>query len=140
MANFSDAFRAEITRVARKELRKETAALKQKLQKLSKETSTLKAACIFLKKELDRAKNEQPKESAKTPDQGKQRRYRPAMLTTFADKHGFKAAQISILLEGSVPAAYRWLEGVVPRQKHIDAFYRVKDLPKRQLLSLLDAA
>lgn len=138
MANLAETLRTEILRLARKEIRKETLTLKAQLLNLKRELSDTKASCLSLQRDLRRLQKAMPvKEAPVVEEEGTTHRFRTTMLPTFARKHGLKAPQLGKLLGGSTAAAYLWLEGNRPRKEFLDAFYKVRSLPKREIQALL---
>lgn len=139
MANLAETLRTEILRLARKEIRKETQTLKAQVLNLKKELSGTKASCLSLQRDLRRLQKALPVKEAPVveEEEGIKHRFRTTMLSTFASKHGLKAPQLGKLLGGSTAAAYLWLEGNRPRKEFLDAFYKVRSLPKREIQALL---
>lgn len=138
MANLAETLRTEILRLARKEIRKETQALKAQVLALKKELSGTKASCLSLQRDLRRLQKVMPvKEAPVVEEEGVTHRFRTTMLATFARKHGLKAPQLGKLLGGSTAAAYLWLEGSRPRKEFLDTFYKVRSFPKREIQALL---
>lgn len=138
MANLAETLRTEILRLARKEIRKETQTLRAQVLTLKKELSGTKANCLSLQRDLRRLQKAMPvKEVPVVEEKGIKHRFRTTMLASFARKHGLKAPQLGKLLGGSTAAAYLWLEGSRPRKEFLDAFYTVRSLPKREIQALL---
>lgn len=142
MANFGGLFQAEVTRLSKKAVRKETALLKTQIQKLRAEASAAKRALIYLKRELDRLQKEVSAANkvkpvavaAKVPGP---HRYSPKMLAAFAKRHDLSGPQVAKLLGGTPASAYSWLKGLRPRQRYIDAFHEVKVLSKSEIIERL---
>lgn len=148
MNNFSNAFRAEVVRMARKELkpeiqgmrkaltshRSEIAALKRDLKAL---TSQLKAAQRQVKAPVKAAvKDEEPMRKS-----GRKWVFKPETLATKRAGLGLTAKEMGKLLQAGHLSVYRWETGkAYPRAAQLERIHEVLNLGKRKALALLAEA
>jgi len=148
MNTFSNAFRAEVVRMARKELkpelqgmrkaitghRSEIAALKREVKAL---TSQLKATQRQVKvTDVPKAKLVAEETS---PKQSKQIQFDAKMLIEKRAALGLTQKQMAQLLGASSLSVYKWETGHVhPRAAQLERIAEVLKLGKRKALALLD--
>ena len=148
MTTFSNAFRAEVVRMARKELkpelqgmrkaiashRSEIAALKREVKAL---TSQLKATQRQVKV-ADTPKAKVVTEDA-TPKRSRQIQFNAQALIEKRVALGLTQKQMAQLLGASSPSVYKWETGHVhPRAAQLERIAEVLKLGKRRALALLN--
>ena len=141
MPNIASLLKSEISRVARKEIRAETAALKKAVGTYRSEIAALKRRTQSLEQQLRRV----GKQAARTAPADKADaapalvRFSPKGLTSQRRRLGLSAAECGLLLGASAQSIYNWEEGKVrPRSHHLLAIAALKTLGKKQSRSRLD--
>jgi DNA-binding transcriptional regulator YiaG len=144
MPNIAEALKVEISRVARKEVRGEVAALKKSTAQQRAHIAALRRKLEGLEKQLKRSvrsgKGEvRPKapEDSETP-----LRFRAAGLASHRARLGLSAADFGRLLGVSGQSIYKWENGEVrPRRAQLEAIAVVRKMGRREaLLRLTEAA
>jgi uncharacterized coiled-coil protein SlyX len=145
MTTFSDAFRSEVVRMARKELkpelqsmrkaltshRSEIAALKREVKTL---TSQLKAAQRHVKAPTPPAAEEAPAERKG----GRKWVFKPVALAAKRVELGISAKEMMTLLQASPASLNRWETGKSsPRAAQLERIHFVLGLGKRKALAIL---
>ncbi len=146
MSTFADQLKSEIARIARKELRAETQALKKANAQYRSEIATLKRRLAETERSMTRlakgsatlagqaAANEQPA----SPAQGL--RFRVAGFASLRKKLGLSAADMGKLLGVSAQSVYHWETGKSrPRAAQLAAISAVRKLGKREVAARLAA-
>ena len=142
MPNIASALKAEISRLARKEVRSELAALK-------KASAQHRAHIVSLRRELDsleRAVRTARKQTARAvPEDGEQEpqalRFRASGLASHRKRLGLSAAEFGKLLGVSGQSVYKWEAGEVrPRRSQLEAIAVVRKMGRREALARLQQA
>lgn len=142
MPNLATVLKEEIQRLARKEVRSETAVLKRQsaqfrrdIASLKRENDELKRTVAFLKK---RETKRLPRQTVKV-EEGKQVRFSPKWLRSHREKLGLSAADYALLIDVSPLSVYNWEAGKTqPRRKQVEALAAIRTLGKREALQRLD--
>lgn len=138
MPNIATILKAEIVRVARKEIKAETAALKSASTKYRSDIAALKRQVAALQKELKRA--------SKRPDRSEERKEAPEARRRFSAKGlvsqrkrlGLSAEGLGKLIGVSGLSVYKWEGGKArPRAKHLPAIAALKTLGRKEAASVL---
>ncbi|BEU98662.1 helix-turn-helix domain-containing protein (plasmid) [Acidovorax sp. DW039] len=147
MNTFSNAFRAEVIRMARKELKPELQSLRKIITSHRSEIAALKREVKALASQLKSAHRVVSKAGAtKAPapveaDQPKQAAGGDFSAQAFADKRselGITQKQMAQLVGASWLSVYKWESGKVhPRAAQMDRISKVLKLSKRKALALL---
>jgi len=133
MANIASFLKAEISRIARKEIRAETQTLKKASTQYRSDIAALKRRIA----EQDRliAKLRKSKPAVKTVEQdeeGPQLRFRADGFASLRKKLGLSAADMGKLLGVSLQTIYHWEKGQSrPRASQLQAIAEVRKLGKR---------
>lgn len=149
MSSFADQLKSEIARIARKEVRAETKALKKANAQYRADIAALKRQLA----ELQRALARQAKVKAKAGDQAVARaaeaedgaaaphlRFRVAGFANLRKKLGLSAAEMGQLLGVSAQSVYHWETGKTrPRASQLAAIAAVRQLGKREVAARLAA-
>ncbi len=147
MSSFADQLKSEIARIARKEVRAETKALKKANAQHRADIAAHKRRLIALERALARqaspgrtatraAADEEP---AASPAQGL--RFRVAGFASLRKKLGLSAAEMGQLIGVSAQSVYHWETGKSrPRASQLAAIAGVRKLGKREVAARLAAA
>jgi DNA-binding XRE family transcriptional regulator len=143
MANLATAIREEVSRLARKEIRSEVAALKKHSAQYRRDIAALKRTVqqqtreiAVLRKALVR--NHKRRIDASTDEQP-QVRFSPIWLKKHRAKLGLSAENYAKLVEVSPLSIYHWESGkTTPREQQKAKLAQVRSLGKREALRLLD--
>ena len=146
MSNAYAALKSEIVRIARKEIRAETIALKRNNAQHRAAISGLKKQVEALEKALRQTSKSATKAlnlAADTPVQTSpvSRRFSPTRLAAHRTKLGISAASYGKLVGMSGAAVYLWEKGEArPSPQVIDALARIKEMPPTKIQELLAKA
>jgi DNA-binding transcriptional regulator YiaG len=141
MPNIGSVFKSEISRVARKEVRGETQALKQAISQYRTQISDLKRRMQALEKQVARqgkatsrgAASRAASEPADGEDTGSNLRFSAKGLATHRKRLGLSAAALAKILGVSALSVYKWESGKVrPRAKQIEAIASLRTMGKRE--------
>ncbi len=140
MTNFSSLFKAEITRLARKELRQEIGPLKRSAANARSEIAALKKKVRALEQELKHARKAIPKDEVAQDDAHTVKlRFRPATMKAHRQKLGLSAKDYALLLGASMLSVYKWEDGkAAPRPGALPAIAAVLRMGKRAALRKLE--
>lgn len=139
MPNVASILKAEITRIARKEVRSEVEGLKKAIGTYRTEIAELKRRSQSLEQELRRLDKTLPKPKATPVDEsGTTLRFSAKALASQRRRLGLSADDCGILLGASGQSVYNWEAGKArPRESHLAAIAGLKRLGKRQAVELL---
>jgi DNA-binding transcriptional regulator YiaG len=149
MTTFSDAFRAEVLRVARKEIKAELGGLRQtvKAQRteigaLKREVKALTSAVKALHKGTVRQSNSEKSDSLDaarpTNRRGRSFKFNPQALISKRKHLGISQHAMATLLEASSLSVYKWESGkVIPRAAQLERIRAVLKMGKREALTTL---
>lgn len=144
LPNFNQAFKEEVARLARKEIKDELAQLAKRgaihrrdIAELKREVSALNRRIAFLE---NREKKRLGKPEAEAAD--KQARFSPKWLARHREKLGLSAADYGKLVGASGQSIYFWEQGKTsPRKAQVEKLAAVRGIGPREAqrrLSLLD--
>ena len=142
MPNVAAVIRAEISRVARKQVREEVASLKKAaagqralIAALNRRIQELERGMARLSRASVRAsKPEQDLETAEAPA----RRFRAGGLASHRKRLGLSAADFGKLVGVSGQTIYKWETGEVrPRPRQLEAIAAVRSMGRRAALARL---
>lgn len=142
MSNIASALKAEIVRLARKEIRAETEGHKKVSGQLRSEVSGLKKRVMALEKTVIRLSRSAAKvQKAKaTANKETRIRFRAKGLLAMRRRLGLSATDMGTLLGVSAQTVYNWeAEKNRPRQQQLAAFASLRGLGKRQVAAKLEA-
>ena len=143
MSNFASQLKTEISRIAKKEIRGESAPLKKSSSQYRSDIAALKkrvAALEALVKKLSKASQ---KTHVAAHDEGddKHLRFRSGGFATLRQKLGLSANEMGQLLGVSGQSVYKWEQGKAkPRASQLKAIAAVRKLGKKQAHALLQQA
>ena len=140
MPNIASALKAEISRIARKELKSELEAVKKTAASHRREIAALKRRI----QELEHGAKRSGKPRAAAPEQSasgedKQLRFSPTRFAAQRKKLGLSAADFSKLLGVSSLSVYKWESGKArPRRAQLEAIAAARGLGKREAAAKLE--
>jgi DNA-binding transcriptional regulator YiaG len=139
MPNIASALKAEIGRVARKELRGETDPLKKTLSQYRTQIAALKRRIEALERQQKQsAKLTIPKASEQSARESSLR-FRPSGFAAHRKRLGLSAREMGLLLDASALSVYKWESGQArPRSNHLEAIADIRKLGKREAAKRLD--
>ena len=140
MANIALVLKEEITRLARKELRSQTAQLKKVSAQYRTEIAALKRRISALEKQVSRAaksRDAQPKSEPNT-DATNGKRFSAAGLRTLRARLGLSARDFAKLLGVSDQSVKKWeTERAVPRAAQLASIVGIRKLGKKEAVARL---
>ena len=146
MPNVASILKAEISRVARKEVRAEIETLRKASVAHRSAIAELRRQVAALEKELRRATKTaaRPAAAPDAPDSeaaaGTKRRFSPTRLAGHRAKTGLSAANYGQLVGVSGQTIYHWEQGKArPRAAQIENLAAVRDLGAREIAERLAA-
>lgn len=141
MTNFAAQLKAEISRIARKEIRAETQAFKKASTQYRSDIAGLKRRVASLEKVLAKLNRSSP-DSRGTVDRTEAvaLRFRADGFASLRKKLGLSAAEMAALLGVSSQSVYHWETGKSrPRGSQLPAIAAVRQLGKREAAARLAA-
>lgn len=147
MPNIATVLKAEISRVARKEVRTEVEALKKASAQHRSAIATLRRQVESLQKELRRVDKraatpvQATRESRADEEEGPRRRFSAARLAAHRSKLGWSAATYGKLVGIGGQTIYNWEQGKSrPNASQVQQLAVVKELSRDDLLKRLEAS
>jgi DNA-binding transcriptional regulator YiaG len=139
MANIASILKAEISRVARKEVRAETLGLKKAVGAYRSEIAALKRRAQALELEVRRLSKAQAKaEPAEAPTQPEKLRFTAKGLASQRQRLGLSAMECGLLVGASGQSIYNWEDGKArPRARHLPAIAALRTLGKKEAAARL---
>lgn len=143
MPNIGSVLKSEISRVARKEVRGETQALKKSISQYRTQIADLKRRMQALEKQVKRAgrsaaRNVEPQSEEEA---GSSVRFSAKGLAAHRRRLGLSAAALARLLDVSALSVYKWESGKVrPRAKQLEAIAALRSMGKREAAQRLGEA
>jgi DNA-binding transcriptional regulator YiaG len=141
MANMASLLKSEISRVARKEVRGATAALKKALSSYRGEIAALKRRALALETEVRRLRKVAGKAApAAMGDEAPARaqRFSPKGLAAQRKRLGLSAQDCGVLVGASGQSIYNWEDGKArPRAKHLQALAALRGMGKKEAAARL---
>lgn len=135
MPNIASILKAEISRIARREVRAQTAGFKKSLAACRSEIADLKRRAAALESALRRAIKPGPKApaSAAGSDAVQTLRFSAKGFASQRRRLGLSAEDVGLLLGASGQTVYNWEHGTArPRAKHLPAIAAIRNLGKKQ--------
>lgn len=142
MPNFSSLLKSEISRIAKKEIRAESGALKKSSSQHRSDIAALKRRVAELEgmlRKLLRGRSTPATEKALSGE--KSLRFRVSGFITLRKKLDLSAAEMGQLLGVSAQSVYKWEQGKArPRASQLRQIAQVRKLGKRQVQERLAQA
>ena len=142
MSNVATALKEEISRIARKEIKRETSALKKHSTSHRSEIAALKRQVQELERQLRRigraGKSSQPA-AANEDSVSPGARFSAKSMASQRRRLGLSAAECGLLIGASAQSIYNWEEGKArPRAQHLAAIFALRNLGRRQANEILE--
>ena len=142
MTNVASVLKNEISRVARKELRTETASLKKAVSHYRSEIAALKRRMQTLEQALRKLGKTSPRAKAaaaeETEEPSRRLRFSAKGLATQRRRLGLSAHDCGLLVGASGQSIYNWENGkATPRGKQLPAIAALKALGKKEAVARL---
>lgn len=140
MPNIASVLKAEIARLARKEVRAEVDGLKKTVARQKAEIAELKRRQQALEQELKRASRPSPKRAtAEQPDgEPANFRFNAKGLVSNRQRLGLSAADYGLLVGTTGQSVYAWEAGKSrPRQSHVAVMASLRGIGKREAAARL---
>lgn len=142
MPTFANLFKGEVSRLAKKEVKSETQALKKTLVANRGEIASLKRRLAYLESLVKKISKESSlsKSVQVTEDvSGASLRFRAKGFAALRKKLGISAAEMGKLLEVSAQSVYQWETGKTkPRARQLEAISAVRKMDKRDVTAKLN--
>ena len=142
MPNFSESFKAEVVRIARKEIRKEVEALKKAVAGHRTEIASLKRRAQSAEQALKQVRKSDRTAAPKVEEESapSARRFSPKALLSQRKRLGLSADAVGLLVGATGQSIYNWeSSNAVPRQKHLAAIAALKTLGKKTAAAHLES-
>ncbi len=144
MPNIASVLKEEVTRLARKEVRAATAALKKAVVAYRADIAELKRRSGALEKQLRRLARSQGRAAtaaAAQPDDGRSPlRFSAKGMASQRRRLGLSAHDYGLLVGASGQSVYKWESGAArPRARHLPAIAAVRAMGKKQAAARLAA-
>ena len=144
MPNIASILKEEIARVARKEVRRDTAALKKASAAYRSEIAALKRRTEALERQLRRATKGMAAAGPAPAPEGEGEgeaaggRFSGKSLASQRRRLGLSAAECGLLVGASGQSIYNWEDGKArPRAKHLPAIFALRKLGRKQATAQL---
>jgi|SRR5664279_1668439 DNA-binding transcriptional regulator YiaG len=139
MSNVASVLKEEISRISRKEIRRETSSLKKASTTHRSEIAALKRRVFELERQLRRVgragKSSPPAADSVSPSA----RFSAKSMASQRRRLGLSAAECGLLIGASAQTIYNWEEGKArPRAQHLPAIYALRNLGRRQVNEILE--
>jgi DNA-binding transcriptional regulator YiaG len=144
MPNIANVLKAEIARVARKEVKGQTQQFKQAATQYRAEITALKRRAQALEKQIARllkatAKKGAPEKESVEPGASRLR-FSAKGLAAQRKRLGLSAAEVGALVGVSAQSVYKWEEGKSrPRARQLPAIASLRGLGKKEAAARLSA-
>ena len=143
MANVASVLKEEIARVARKEVRRETAALKKASATYRTEIAALKRRALELERQLRQAGKGSRLQAVAGADgeaPSGANRFSARSMASQRRRLGLSAAECGLLVGASAQSIYNWEEGKArPRAQHLPAIFALRTLGRRQAGAIIES-
>lgn len=138
MPDIASAFKAEIARIARKQIKSETEVLRKSVAAYRHEIAALKQRMAALERQNRRAPRAQPAEPRQAQDPTRLR-FSASRFAAQRSKLELSAADFALLLGVSPLTVYKWEKGQArPRAAQLQAIAQARGLGKREARARLE--
>jgi DNA-binding transcriptional regulator YiaG len=142
MSNIASALKEEISRIARKEIRRETSSLKKSSAAYRSDIAALKRRLVELERQLrrvGRAGQSAAPAAANDDSLTPGARFSAKSMAAQRRRLGLSAAECGLLIGASAQSVYNWEEGKArPRAQHLPAIFALRNLGRRQANEILE--
>ena len=143
MSNIASVLKEEISRISRKEIKKETATLKKSSTSYRSEIAALKRRVQELERQLRRVgRGGEPAGPAAAHEDSVSQgtRFSAKSMASQRRRLGLSAAECGLLIGASAQSVYNWEEGKArPRAQHLPAIFALRKLGRRQANQILES-
>ena len=145
MPNIASVLKAEIVRLARKELRSEVESIRKALAAARAESAALKRRVSELERSMRRSARAAPARPPSPPaveeaDGADRFRFRASGMASNRKRLGLSAADFGLLVGASGQSVYAWEQGKArPRGKNLAAIAALRGVGKREVVERLAA-
>ena len=143
MPNIASVLKDEISRISRKEMRRETSSLKKSSTTHRSEIAALKRRVQELERQLRRAsRGVEPVAPAAANEDSVSpgTRFSARSMASQRKRLALSAAECGLLIGASAQSVYNWEEGKArPRAQHLPAIFALRNLGRRQANEILEA-
>jgi DNA-binding transcriptional regulator YiaG len=140
MANIGSLLKQEIVRLARKEVRAESASSKRAASTHRKQLSELKRRMQQLEREVSalRKQSRRATTAAESDNEGTSLRFRAAGFAQHRKRLGLSAREVGQLIGASTISVYKWEQGKArPRAEKLQAIAELRKMGKREAMRKL---
>lgn len=140
MPNIASVLKAEIARIARKELRTGNQATQRAVASHRKQIADLKRQLLALRREVASLRKHQVKSTElKSQDSGPSLRFRAEGFAQHRKRLGLSAREVGQLIGASALSVYKWEQGKArPRANHLEAIATLRKMGKREAMQRLE--
>jgi DNA-binding transcriptional regulator YiaG len=142
MSNVASALKDEISRVARKEIRRETSSLKKSSTTYRSEIAGLKRRVVELERQLRQVSRRGQSSSPAAANEDSVStgtRFSAKSMAAQRKRLGLSAADCGLLIGASSQSIYNWEEGKArPRAQHLPAIFALRNLGRRQANEIVE--
>ena len=141
MPNIASILKAEIARVARKEVRGELQSLKKAAASQRSEIAQLKRRAQALEQQVKRLGQTRGRaQAAQAEDSGPNLRFSAKGLASQRRRLGLSAEACGALVGATGQSVYKWESGKIrPRARHLPAIAALRKMGKREAAARLEA-
>ena len=141
MPNIASVLKDEISRISRKEMRRETSSLKKSSTTHRSEIAALKRRVQELERQLrrlGRAGESSGSPAANEASISPGTRFSARSIAAQRKRLGLSAAECGLLIGASAQSIYNWEEGKArPRPQHMPAIFALRNLGRREANQIL---
>ncbi len=137
MSNLAAVLKAEILRLARKEVRAEVLALRKAASAARSDINTLKRRLSALEKQLASRKREPVAKPVTPAEESSTIRFSSKGFATLRKRLDLSAAEMGFLLSASDQSVYKWERDVRPRPSQLPKIAALRRMSKSQVAELL---
>ena len=143
MPNIASVLKDEISRISRREMRRETSFLKKSSTTHRSDIAALKRRVQELERQLRRASRRvEPAAPAAANEDSVSpgTRFSARSMASQRKRLGLSAAECGLLIGASAQSVYNWEEGKArPRAQHLPAIFALRNLGRRQANEILES-
>lgn len=141
MANLANVLKAEIARLARKEVKVQLDPLRKANAGYRRDIAALKREVAVLSRQVKAVSKPARSAARAEPEDGRKLRFQAKGLKSHREKLGLSAAEYGQLAGVSAQSIYNWEAGKsTPRQAQIAALAELRGMGKREAAKRLEAA
>lgn len=139
MPNIASVLRDEISRLARKEIKGETARLQKAVSSYRSEIAALKRRVADLERNAKRGSKRAPAIPLEDAESGENLRFRAQGFARNRQRLGLSAAEMGRLLGVSALSVYKWEGGKAkPRRGNLPAIATLRGMGKKEVTARLE--